>query len=173
MTSGTIRSAASVAMLALAAAALGWMDWRLAALPVSLPRVATAQPAGPTDSAPAAAIQAQATVPDFASYLVIARRPLFVPGRRVGSIPATQPESAPTLATPQWKLSGIMLKGTAARALLKADDGQPASWVRQNEEISGWRVVRIDARGVLLKSAGLEQLVELYPERVAEPAPPQ
>lgn len=168
------RSALSAACLASAGLALGWLDWQVASLPVAIPsvaaRLATAESA-PTSSATP---WVETAVPEFTDFLVIAERPLFSPGRRAGQNepPSLESNQAPQ-AFPQWLLSGVMLRGDAALALIRSDIDQPASWVRQDDEVSGWRIVRIDSDGVLLRSGNDERLVELYAERATEAAQPQ
>lgn len=175
MTTGRrIRSLLSATLLASAGVGLGWLDWQLASLPVDIPNAAALLTTENGTPAAAASPLHETAAPDFESFLVIAERPLFSPGRRVGANePAPSEVSDVTQDRPQWQLSGVMLRGDAARALLTSGTDQPASWVRQDDEVSGWRVVRIDSGGVLLRRGEDEQLVDLYPDQASVSAPSQ
>lgn len=124
---------------------------------------------GPSASQPAAMAmprrEAPATPDETAAVDAILAQPLFAPARRPAApIPAV---------TSLPRLAGLVLAPSLHLALLQVDDGngrRPLP-VRQGGEISGWRVIRIDAAGVLLRRDGQAVALTLR-QAGARAAPP-
>ena len=92
----------------------------------------------------------------------ILARPLFAPGRR--------PPTPSVAASRMPRLAGVVVAPPLRLALLQLDEDENARPrpVRLGGEIFGWRAIRIDAEGVLLRRDG--RTVRLSPQR-AGPRP--
>lgn len=163
MTTGsTVRLAFTTSLLAVAVAGLGFMDWRLLSLPVEVRSPSQSHQVSADKRPPTATAKLELSTPDYASFSIIAERPLFIAGRRFS--PSGAAESAPPASEkrPQFRLSGIMLQANTARALLQRVTGQPAEWVAEGQDIDGWKVSRIQSGAVVLESGAGIIRVELY-----------
>ncbi len=163
----TLRSALSASVLALAVAGLGWMDWRLLNWPVEAPPSLPAPVAMADEVSPSAPAGQMTEAPQFASFAVIGDRPLFVAGRRYKPA-VTDAPSQVAAGTPEFRLSGIMLRDGKARALIAAADA-PSEWVSEGQSISGWTVRRIHPSAAELASETQAITIELYKPATSAP----
>lgn len=165
---GTLRSAFSVSVLALAVAGMGWADWRLLTMQVETPPPVR-PPLAPAD---VAALSVRASrdpeLPSLASFAVIAERPLFVAGRRYKPAAATEAPQPEADVAPEFHISGVMLHEGKARALISAS-GAPAEWVSEGQSVAGWTVRRIGAGATELVSESREITIELYKPAAGAP----
>ena len=102
-------------------------------------------------------------MPEQETFAVIVERPLFSPLRQR---PSAQPSGA-TAPSLNLSLSGVVFSSDQRIALVELD-GAPLP-VRQGDEISGWKVARIEADRILVQHDMMER--ELLLDFVA-PIPP-
>lgn len=93
---------------------------------------------------------------------IIAARPLFSPSR-TRFVAAQVEEGLPQAAAPlpSLELIGVLLTDTQRTALIRPLDGGDAAWVRENAEVAGWRIERIERSRVHLRAGERLEVVEL------------
>ncbi len=142
---------------ALLAAFLGWRWFN----PVAAPDLAPVSSKGGGDSDIGELLDSMdltARFPPLAAYHAISARPLFfskrrppppyVPEKRGGK----KPGPARKTGKPRVQLSAIVRVGDQAYALVQGGKNKGSRRVRVNEEIDGWKVVRIDEDRLVLSN---------------------
>lgn len=115
---------------------------------------------------PAPLAPSREAMPEKETFAVIVERPLFSPSRQR---PSAQPSgtAAPSL---DLSLFGVVISTDQRIALVELGaDGAPLP-VKQGDEISGWKVARIEPDRILVQQDMMER--ELLLDFVASPAPP-
>jgi type II secretory pathway component PulC len=115
---------------------------------------------------PAPKAPSRQAMPAKERFAVIVERPLFSPSRQP---PSEQPFAA---SAPRLNLSliGVVISTEQPVALVKLDADSGPLRVNEGDEISGWRVVRIDPERILVRRDVMER--ELLLEFTAPALPP-
>jgi hypothetical protein len=96
-------------------------------------------------------------------------RPIFFPSRKPFEPPpaqaATPPPAAPKPPPPDptFVVDGIMLTGGARKAHLRQPHEIDGQWHETGQVIDGWKIVQIDAAGIVLEQADRRLAMHLYP----------
>lgn len=135
---------------------------------IRAPAVVDASPlqAKAAESLPAPKAPSWPAMPTKSKFAEIVDRPLFSSSRRAQSAET----SVAATQSMGFSLLGIVISTDAPVALLKPDAGGAPLSARQGDEISGWRVARIEPDRVVILHDTVER--ELYMD-FAAPAPQQ
>jgi hypothetical protein len=133
---------------------------------IRAPAVVDASPlqAKAAESLPAPKAPSWPAIPTKSKFAEIIDRPLFSSSRRAQSAET----SVAATQSMGFSLLGIVISTDAPVALLKPDTGGAPLSARQGDEISGWRVARIEPDRVVILHDTVER--ELYMD-FAAPAP--
>ena len=133
---------------------------------IRAPAVVEASPlqAKAAESLPAPKAPSWPAIPTKSKFAEIIDRPLFSSSRRAQSAET----SVAATQSMGFSLLGIVISTDAPVALLKPDTGGAPLSARQGDEISGWRVARIEPDRVVILHDTVER--ELYMD-FAAPAP--
>jgi hypothetical protein len=108
-----------------------------------------------------------ASLPPLAAFTATSERPLFSPSRRPPAAAAPRGTSA---LDGRYRLLGLVIAGTARRALVAEIAGGRKFEIGEGEAIEGWVVKRIDRDAVLLASPSGEATLTLRNAAGAAPA---
>ncbi len=133
----------AAALVAANAAVLFLAMWPFLPGRASVARVPVSAPAG--DDGPALA-----RLPPFAAYAATVERPLFSPSRRPAASAASA-QSGGGIAS-RYRLQGLVVAGTARRALVVEIAGNRRFEVGEGDAIEGWIVQHIEQNAVVLAS---------------------
>lgn len=145
-------------------AGLGLINWALLtrAPPVESPAASPAV-GGAVTTAPVRA-PAPVAAPALESFAEILKRPLFSATRRPPGPASAEPEVTPAVIaeTPAFRLSGVMIRKKASRALIIPGDGSASVWLAVGDSIGGWELKAISAGSVRLEGQGQVVTLDLY-----------
>ncbi|MGK9235958.1 hypothetical protein KXS07_29590, partial [Inquilinus limosus] len=108
------------------------------------------------------------TAPELSALTETVARPLFSPTRR-GPQPPPPPAEAPpppppaAAPPPSVTLQGVILAGDSTVALLRRDDTGEIVTARTGDDLSGWRIDRIEAGSVTLSGPDGAVQLPLFP----------
>lgn len=90
-------------------------------------------------------------------------RPLFAPNRRSESPPPPPVlMSPPPPVPPNVVLLGVVIDDSEARAIVQVGSGNEMLRVRLGDDISGWKVVQIESRQLVLSLDGRLATVTMF-----------
>jgi len=96
-------------------------------------------------------------------------RPIFFASRKPFEPPPAQAATSPPAAPkppppdPTFVVDGIMLNGGARKAHLRQPHEIDGEWYGTGHVIDGWKIVQIDAAGIVLEQADRRLALHLYP----------
>ena len=95
-------------------------------------------------------------------------RPLFSPTRRppAPSVTSTPEQQAPAAPPPDLVLSGIVMDGESAHAVVRVGAQKKIVYARIGDDISGWKVSQIEARELVLSLDGRSITYTLFNRKV-------
>lgn len=151
------------AVLALLAVALAALLWQAGTLPIDRRPVVDAA-LGDAPGADASITVRPARPGALSSYSETLTRPLLEPTRRPAvaapvEAPSRAAQPAPLAAAPP-SVTGLKLLGIvkadrgAARALIRAADGEAGQWVTEGGQLGRWRIEKISDATVVLEAQG-------------------
>lgn len=79
---------------------------------------------------------------------------------KVVETPAPEPEIAP----PTFRLIGVSVSGSSARALILDGRNRDPQWVLEGEAIEGWVLEKVLDGAIKVSQSGAEFSIDLYPE---------
>jgi hypothetical protein len=88
------------------------------------------------------------------------RRPFEPPPAEVAATPPAPPKPPP--ADPSFVVDGILLSGSSRRAHLRQPHELDGRWHEAGQVIDGWRIVAIDATGIVLEQEDKSFPMYLY-----------
>ena len=110
-----------------------------------------------------------ARIPDLADLQQTAARPLFRMTRRAPiPQPVVQPESAPADRR-SYELVGVTLFGKRRVALIQPSGGDRLQRISEGQRLDRWRVLRIEARSVVIAQGGETRELRLKDEEKDRP----
>jgi hypothetical protein len=140
--------------------ALGWLA--ASEPPLSVDPIAESNWASPVlDTPPAATERARAVEQDdpvLARPIFFASRRPFEPPQEVNPPPAPKPPPP----DPVFVVDGIMLTGGARKAHLRQPQETDGRWYEMGQVIDDWKIVQIDAAGIVLEQAERRFAMGLY-----------
>ena len=166
-----------VAVLAVTAGVLAWLDFHLLQTPVDVSPVAP-PPARtevrPQRSPPPATALDKKTPEQFQEAV---DRPLFNPGRKPVQRSQTATR-APKMAPARLRLVGVMKPDDGPpRALIRFADEPAGRWIAEGDEYHGWTLTKVNDGSVTVKAGGRTEVLMLFtpppPLKVAPVAAPK
>jgi hypothetical protein len=166
----------AVLLLALAVAALGYVNWRVVEMEIDI--APAAADVGPAQSFLPPELEPATEPPPLSRFEEIVQRPVFTVARRplesaeegTRESAADAAEEAVEAPPPELQLVGIAIDGGTRQALLRRP-GEREAWVRQGESFAGWRLESVEADGIVLDSGERSQALTLYPARETAAGP--
>lgn len=162
-------------LVAFGIAALAVLNWHVLTMPIDVSPAAI--PTGTDASFPVpdegTHALSEATAERATSFPQTLARPLFRADRRPRD--RTRPDATASLRTssvraqvppPNVELVGIIKEGgSTGRALIRSGDEPTGIWVEVGHTLQGWRLSRIDARGIVLEADGRQVQLSLNPAK--------
>ncbi|PPD35899.1 MAG: hypothetical protein CTY19_02310 [Methylomonas sp.] len=101
------------------------------------------------------------------SYNAIVERPLFIEGRKpIAEQAADSPAAADNGQLDDWLLIGVYNKGERKLALFrKQNEAKSFLKITENQSVSGWQLIQIQADRVLLQQGGQQKSIMLRKPR--------
>lgn len=150
-------------------AALAALNWYVVTMPIDVSPAALSAGEETSPALPDGETQPLPQPAQEISFPQTLARPLFRPDRRPRD--TTKPEATASLRAaslrpqappPSLELVGIIKEsGGAGRALIRWGDEPTGSWVQVGHMLEGWRLSRIDARGIVLEADGRQVQLSL------------
>ena len=102
-------------------------------------------------------------------------RPLFSQDRRKYQPPEAKPKPKPKkvvkkqpaakpVQPPSFRLIGVSIVGTAARALIVGGSTGGPEWIAEGDAISEWTLTKVHDQSILVTQGEMEVMIELYPQ---------
>ncbi len=102
-------------------------------------------------------------------------RPLFSQDRRKFQPPKAKPKPKPKKVAkkqpakkparpPDFRLIGVSIVGTAARALIVGDSTEGPEWIAEGDAIAEWTLTKVHDQSILVTQGEMEVMIELYPQ---------
>lgn len=102
-------------------------------------------------------------------------RPLFSQDRRKYQPPKAKPKPKPKkvakkqpvkkpVQPPNFRLIGVSIVGTAARALVVGGATNGPEWIAEGDAISEWTLTKVHNQSILVTQGEMEVMIELYPQ---------
>ncbi|MEX0347706.1 MAG: hypothetical protein AB3N20_22485 [Rhizobiaceae bacterium] len=102
-------------------------------------------------------------------------RPLFSQDRRKYQPPKAKPKPKPKKVAkkqpvkkparpPDFRLMGVSIVGTAARALIVGGSTDGPQWIAEGDAISEWTLTKVHDQSILVTQGEMEVMIELYPQ---------
>jgi hypothetical protein len=154
-------------LLGLTVASLGYANWRVIQLDLDSTPVAVGEL--PSEALLIPALNPPPEPRPLSEFAEIVRRPLFSPGRLPHQAPEQVVAEVSTPGLPKVRLLGVVLDEDTRRALLRVPE-HSEQWVREGEEIGGWRLESVSAEWVVVVSGERIEELPLYPALVSPPA---
>ena len=98
----------------------------------------------------------------------VLQRPIFFPSRRPFEPPPAQvvatppPPPKPPPEDPRFVVDGILLSGPSRRAHVRQPHELDGRWHEAGQVIDGWKIVAIDATGIVLEQEDKSFAMYLY-----------
>lgn len=108
----------------------------------------------------------------LAAFSETAARPLFNPSRRpetapeaVAPLPATEASDHDKPVPDQARIVGIISSGAGGpRVLIRADEGQPATWLGVGEQLGEWKLSDVSKDAATFAAGSQRFTMRLYPD---------
>jgi hypothetical protein len=95
------------------------------------------------------------------SFDSILQRPLFSRNRQAAAVLVSAPPPPLVSRAQNLVLKGVFINGAKSKAFLTSEQEPLGTWVENDQEISGWRVVTIKPDAIVLRAQNDERVIAL------------